>query len=65
MVQTEMAEKHHESLTAAQVEAIRQMHPLGMGTTLDVANSAVFLLSPASRWVTGSTLVVDGGYTAH
>ena len=65
MVQTEMAEKHHESLTEAQVDAIRQMHPLGMGTPLDVANSAIFLLSPASRWVTGTTLVVDGGYTAH
>lgn len=65
MVQTEMAEKHHGTLTDVQVQAIRDMHPLGMGTPVDVAHAAIFLLSSASRWVTGSTLVVDGGYTAH
>ena len=29
----------------------------------DVANAAVFYLSPASRWITGTTLVMDGGLT--
>ena len=37
---------------------------LGIGEADDVAHAAVYLLSPESRWVTGSTLVVDGGYTA-
>ena len=46
-------------------ESIRQTHPLGLGVSVDVANAALYLLSQASRWVTGSTLVVDGGYTAH
>lgn len=37
--------------------------PLGKGTPEDVANCAVFLLSPASRWITRATLYVDGGHT--
>lgn len=39
----------------------RARHPLGLGTPEDVANGAVYLLSDASRWVTGTTLVMDGG----
>lgn len=39
------------------------MHPLGLGTTDDIANACVYLLSDASRWVTGQNLIVDGGYT--
>ncbi|MDB5986881.1 MAG: putative dehydrogenase [Nevskia sp.] len=39
-------------------------HPLGYGAPSDIANAAVYLSSPASRWVTGAELVVDGGYTA-
>lgn len=39
------------------------LHPLGIGTTDDIANACVYLLSDASRWVTGQNLVVDGGYT--
>lgn len=39
-------------------------HPLGLGTPDDVARACIFLLSDAARWVTGSNLTVDGGYTA-
>lgn len=37
-------------------------HLLGFGDVADVAAAVVFLLTPASRWITGSTLAVDGGY---
>lgn len=46
------------------MEAMEQKHPLGFGTPEDVAHACVYLLSDASRWVTGTNLVVDGGYTA-
>ena len=38
-------------------------HPLGFGRPEDVAHAAVYFLSDASRWVTGTTLVMDGGLT--
>ena len=37
--------------------------PLGLGETRDVSNACVYLLSDASRWITGQNIVVDGGYT--
>lgn len=39
-------------------------YPLGIGTPEDVAAAALFLLSVASRWITGTTLTLDGGLTA-
>ena len=45
-------------------DAIRNLHPLGIGEPEDVANACVFLLSDAARWITGINLVVDGGYLA-
>ena len=38
-------------------------YPLGLGQAIDVANAAIFLLSDASRFMTGSTIVMDGGCT--
>ena len=39
-------------------------HPLGLGQTSDIANACVFLLSDASRWMTGQNMIIDGGYSA-
>jgi NAD(P)-dependent dehydrogenase (short-subunit alcohol dehydrogenase family) len=42
----------------------RQMTPIGRyGEPEEVANCALFLCSPASSYVTGAVLLVDGGYT--
>lgn len=38
-------------------------HLLGIGQTTDISNACIFLLSDASRWMTGQNLIVDGGYT--
>ena len=40
-----------------------ERHPLGFGTPTDIANGCIYLLSDASRWVTGSLFTIDGGYT--
>ncbi len=65
MVRTEMAERFFDSLTPEQITAIERAHPLGIGKPRDAANAVAFLLSEAAAWITGSTLVVDGGYSAH
>lgn len=38
-------------------------HPLGFGTPSDIANCCIYLVSDASKWVTGSIFTIDGGYT--
>ncbi len=45
------------------LEEQRKRHPLGLGEPEDVANAIVYLLSDASRWMTGQTIVMDGGVT--
>lgn len=56
----------HDRLTKGGGEdataAYEQSHLLGFGEVDDIAQAATFLLSDASRWITGTTLVVDGGY---
>lgn len=43
---------------------LEDMHLLGLGKTEDVAYACIYLLSDASRWITGINLFVDGGYSA-
>jgi len=43
---------------------VLDQHPLGLGEVEDIANATIFFLSPASKWITGENLIVDGGYLA-
>jgi NAD(P)-dependent dehydrogenase (short-subunit alcohol dehydrogenase family) len=36
-----------------------------MANSEDLGGAVVFLLSPASAYITGASLPVDGGFTAH
>lgn len=48
----------------AWVEREATLYPLGrFGTGDDVAQAALFLLSPRSSWITGTVLPVDGGWS--
>jgi NAD(P)-dependent dehydrogenase (short-subunit alcohol dehydrogenase family) len=64
MVQSEMTEHVRQALSREQFAAIAAQHPLGVGATWDIASAAAYLLSDGGRWVTGQTLVVDGGFSA-
>lgn len=62
MVQTELV----ESITTLSKEDIAKdeaKYPLGYGKPEDIAYAVIYLLSDASKWVTGSILKMDGGST--
>jgi NAD(P)-dependent dehydrogenase (short-subunit alcohol dehydrogenase family) len=64
VINTPLSEKSIYRQSKDALQSILDKHPLGLGEPNDVANTAIFLLSDASRWITGSTLTVDGGYSA-
>ena len=54
--------KFSEPLYRDNEEGVASLFPLRrLGLPDDVASAAVFLLGPQSSWITGATLVVDGG----
>jgi NAD(P)-dependent dehydrogenase (short-subunit alcohol dehydrogenase family) len=57
-----------ETATSGQDEAkayMADLHPIGrIGTPLEVANAVLFLSSDLASFITGETLMVDGGYVA-
>ena len=54
----------HADLPAEAIDAMAGRHPLGLGSADDLVGAYSYLAGDASRWTTGSALVVDGGYAA-
>jgi len=54
----------HADLPQEAIDAIGAKHPLGLGSATDLVGAYSYLASDASRWTTGSAIVVDGGYAA-
>ena len=59
-----MMKRFSEQLPEEQVSNLEKDYLLGLGKTEDVANACAFLLSDATRWITGTNLIVDGGFGA-
>ncbi|MCX6158482.1 MAG: SDR family NAD(P)-dependent oxidoreductase [Ignavibacteriae bacterium] len=64
MVLTPMTEKTQNTLSKELIDEDMKKYPLGYGLPEDVANLVIFLLSTKSKWITGTNIVVDGGFTA-
>jgi len=62
MVKTPMYEYSEQNASKETMDAHVSKYPLGVGLPEDVANTAIFLLSDASRWITGTTITLDGGF---
>ena len=54
----------HADLPPDALDAIAVRHPLGLGSATDLVGAYSYLAGDASRWTTGSAIVVDGGYSA-
>ena len=61
MVKTPMYDQAKEMAINEAVLKHVEQYPLGIGDTEDVANAVIYLLSDASKWMTGSTITLDGG----
>ncbi|HOW86844.1 MAG TPA: SDR family oxidoreductase [Candidatus Aminicenantes bacterium] len=63
-VKTPMFDKTSAGWDDEQRRRVEALHALGFGEPEDIANAAAFLLADESRWITGTVMVVDGGYSA-
>jgi len=62
-IQTSMVD--FSILEENEIEKLKNSYPLNrFGKPEDVAFAIIYLLSDASSWVTGTSLIIDGGFTA-
>lgn len=64
-IDTEMHQAFHKETGIDPMDSIRERQFLGIGHPEDVAGIVAYLLSPASKFMTGVNIAVDGGYTCH
>lgn len=61
IVKTTAIEDNNKLSTDAMTEA-EKAYPLGYGTAEDITGQVAYLLSDQARWMTGSDIVMDGGF---
>jgi NAD(P)-dependent dehydrogenase (short-subunit alcohol dehydrogenase family) len=64
MVETDMSMEAEKILSKELMNIDRSKYPLGYGETKDIALPVIFLLSNASKWITGQSITIDGGRTS-
>ena len=64
MVETDMSLQAENILSKDIMDIDRAKYPLGYGEVKDIALPVIFLLSNASKWITGQSIVIDGGRTS-
>jgi 3(or 17)beta-hydroxysteroid dehydrogenase len=66
-IRTPMVERYAESWGSLEkgLGELSKLHPIGrVGEAEEVANAVLYLVSDEAKFVTGTELVIDGGYTA-
>lgn len=64
VVETPLLEVSNGTFGEEELDALRQKYPLKrFGKPEDIAHCAIYLLSDASSWMTGSNILIDGGFT--
>jgi len=63
-IKTEMWDQISNNFKADYDKHIESLHPLGWGNPNDIAAGIAYLFSDMSRWVTGTIMSIDGGFTA-
>ncbi len=61
LVKTNIWDQITESFSKEDIQKIENQYPLGLGEADDVAKTIAFLLSDMSKWITGTTVTMDGG----
>ncbi len=66
MIQTQLYDGLKQIVNSGALEDnLKKRQVMGIGEPEDVAHAVAFLLSDASRFITGTSMIVDGGYLAH
>ena len=60
-VKTPMVDYAEKTISSESMENFERISPLGFGEPIDVANATIFLLSDASKWITGTNIPMGGG----
>ena len=66
-IRTPLVERYAETFGSLDIglKELGKLHPLGhIGEAEEVANAVLFLVSSDSQFITGTELIIDGGYSA-
>lgn len=62
IVRTELMDQIYGKLEDEAIHRLHNAYPLGIGMPEDVAGFTEYLIDDGSRWITGQTFILDGGY---